>query len=153
MKQAIKDLITHLIEVIARLAAPALERQLGRLASLFISDVPHLDGAWVVRFRDPLRSGKSRIVVLDTRLTQFGRRIHGSAHLQGRPADLFEFFAQCAIDDCHVLSPVRRACCTPAIYKITRLSRWMTSSKSLRPSLDAISAVFNPLISNTSPEE
>ena len=91
MNQSFKDLITRLIELLAKLATPALERQLSRLATHLNSDVPQLEAAWVARFRDPLGAGESQVLAIDATLSQFGRRLHGIAHIQGHPGDLFDF--------------------------------------------------------------
>ena len=80
-----------MIEALARLVTPALERRLSHLANYLIADVPRLEGAWVARFRDPRSNGVSEVVALDATLRRFGRRLHGAGHFQGRPGDLFEF--------------------------------------------------------------
>ena len=89
MKQHIRDFITILLALLARVLTPALQRQVIRLCIHLAGDVPQLGTAWVVRFSNPTRSGSARKVSIDATLQQFGRYVRGRGHIQGEPGDPF----------------------------------------------------------------
>ncbi len=91
MKQRLQDAFAAILIIIARLATPAIERRLARVATFLISDIPLLDSAWIVRFYESTK-GETRRVDIDSVLHQFGRRVHGTGHIQGEPHEIFEYF-------------------------------------------------------------
>ena len=91
MKPALKDALTSVLALLARIATPLLARQLSQLSLRLLPNVPRLAGAWVLRFRDPQPSGHTRVIAVDAVLSQFGRSLSGTGHIQGQPGDPFEF--------------------------------------------------------------
>ncbi len=89
--ETLRDLIAFVLSILAKLAGAELRARLSRLSLWLLPDTPALGGAWVVRFLDPLSSGTSRVLKIDAVLTQFGRRVQGTGHVQGEPGDPFEY--------------------------------------------------------------
>jgi len=89
--ETLRDILAFALSILAKLAGSELRSRLSRLSLWLLPDTPALRGAWVIRFRDPLASGASRILKIDAVLTQFGRRVQGSGHVQGEPGDPFEY--------------------------------------------------------------
>ncbi len=91
MKSIIKDIITYVLALIARVLTPAFQRQVARLCSHLVADVPQLGTSWVVHFRQPSRFGQSKANAIDAELQQFGRFLRGNGHVQGEPGDPFKY--------------------------------------------------------------
>lgn len=91
MKRAIQDILTYVLALLARVLTPAFQRQIARLCLRLAADVPQVGTAWVVRFTEPWRSGRSRSRAIDAVLQQFGRFVRGDGHVQGHPGDPFEY--------------------------------------------------------------
>lgn len=87
----IRDILAFILSILAKLAGPLLRSRLSRLSLWLIPDTPRLAGAWVVRFRDPLSNGGSRVCSIDAVLSQYGRRVQGTGNVQGEPGDPFEY--------------------------------------------------------------
>lgn len=92
MKFTIQDIFTYLLALIAHAVSPALRRQLARVCSFAVSDVPRLDAKWVIKFRDPSTSIRHDALKIDASLQQFGRFILGDGHVHGEPHDPFVYW-------------------------------------------------------------
>ncbi|MFC1601296.1 hypothetical protein ACFL34_03005 [Candidatus Sumerlaeota bacterium] len=113
MKKGLQNLILNILALIARIAAPAVARQLQRLSMRIVSNVPKLGSTWVAHFRDPELPYGSREKKVDVSLQQFGRFVRGTGHIQGEPDRPFEyrgiikrnaFYGNFMRDDPHVLA-------------------------------------------------
>ena len=91
MKSFLRDILTYVLAILARILTPALQRRVIRLCLHIANDMPQLGTAWVVRFANPTRSGKSRNLAIDATLHQFGRFVRGYGHVHGEPGDLFVY--------------------------------------------------------------
>ncbi len=89
--ETLRDVLAFMLSILAKSASAELSSRLSRFSLWILPDTPALAGAWVVRFRDPLPGGASRVCKIDAVLTQFGRRVQGSGHVQGEPGDPFEY--------------------------------------------------------------
>ena len=89
--ETIRDIIAFALSILAKPAGAELRARLSRLSLWLLPDTPALGGAWVIRFRDPLPGGASRVRRIDALLNQYGRRVHGTGHVQGEPGDPFEY--------------------------------------------------------------
>lgn len=90
MKQVLKDGLSYTLSLLAKLAAPTVERWLSNWTASLFSDLPMIGGAWVARFDEPADDAVNPQNI-DAVLRQFGRRIEGIAHVQGEPGDPFVF--------------------------------------------------------------
>ena len=113
MNLLIRDAIAYSLSILARVLTPTLQQVVARLCMHLVSDVPQLDSAWVVRFTNPGRCGRTRKLKIDASLQQYGRFLRGHGHLQGEPGDLFEYWGVIKRNvlygtfrrrDCHVLA-------------------------------------------------
>jgi hypothetical protein len=91
MRLLLRDAITYLLALAARVLTPAFQRQLARLCVHLFNDVPLLDAAWVVHFHDPSPTDAFTPRTIDAQLNQFGRFITGNGHIQGEPGDPFQY--------------------------------------------------------------
>lgn len=91
MKDLLREALTSLLALLARLIAPALQSELSWLASSLSADLPLINAAWCVRFRDVRASGILYSRGIDATLYQFGRRVWGVGHVQAEPGDPFEY--------------------------------------------------------------
>ncbi len=109
----LNEIAVLILEAIGRLLLPWFRPQLARLAHRLLSDLPILEGHWVVGFDDPSSEGERVPTTVHVELIQFGRRVNGSGHLQCSPHDSFTFsgtirrnvfFGSYWRDDEHVLA-------------------------------------------------
>jgi len=130
MRQAFQTIATSALAGLARLLTPAISRQLSRLSTRLVSDVPRLASTWAVRFDDPTRIGGLRPTGIDATLQQFGRIVRGIGHVQGEPGDPFiyrgiikrnAFYGSFRRVDSHVLAGTGTF-----VLKISSNSRQMT---------------------------
>jgi len=89
--ETLRDILALLLSILAKPAGAELRARLSRASLWLLPDTPTLNGAWVIRYRDPLPGGASRVHKIDAVLTQFGRRVQGSGNVQGEPGDPFEY--------------------------------------------------------------
>lgn len=91
MKLPVRDAIAYLLAALARALSPAFQRQLVRLCTRLVADVPQLGTAWVIRFSEPSRLAGPDSAAIDAELRQYGRFVRGRGHRQGEPGDPFEY--------------------------------------------------------------
>lgn len=89
--ELLRNSLAFALSLLGKAAEPALRSRLSDLACWIVPDAPRLAGAWVVKFRDPLPGGGARVRCIDAELTQYGRLVHGTGHLQGEPGDPFQY--------------------------------------------------------------
>lgn len=91
MISILADAISYLLSLVAQSLGPASRRQLSKLSLAISRDVPRIGTTWAVRFDDPTPKGVVRNRGIDASLQQYGRHIRGIGHIQGEPADIFQY--------------------------------------------------------------